>query len=155
MLSLKSLDGARVEIPASCIQVVMKPSDDSAPSSVLYDLGSGPEISKLSDQYGFVKKLVSDSSGIPNPIELCVVEMISSNEDGSPVYGTGKIFIARSRIQGRIEVLDDPNGVKSRLFIDWCGNVSQFRVTDSLDDMDGIEPAVPVELPAPALIEGS
>lgn len=137
MLTLHTVDDTRLELPASCVLAVMQPSDDSAPSSILYDLGPGLEISKLSDQYGFVKKLVVDSSGIMNPIEIRVVEPVSSEEGQS--YGEGKVFFARSRIQARQELKDAEDGAKSLLYIHLFGNVTKFRLLDTLDELDGVE----------------
>ena len=63
MLHLKTAAGERLEIPAGCIIAVMRPCDGINPSAIMYDMGAGPAVDQLSDQYGFV--LGGPTIGLP------------------------------------------------------------------------------------------
>jgi hypothetical protein len=142
MLHLKTAAGERLEIPAVCIMAVMKPCNGINPAAIIYDVGTGPQADQLADQYGYVKKAVIDSQGMVNPLEVRIIEQVTIGTDADAVTGfhEGRMFIARDRIVGRREVLDDPHGVKARLFIRLFDRPNTINVADTLDEIDGIEP---------------
>ncbi|WP_103728934.1 hypothetical protein [Novosphingobium sp. HII-3] len=143
MLHLKTAAGERLEIPAACIIAVMKPCDGVNPCAIIADVGMGPQVDQLSDQYGFVKKAVADSAAIVNPIELRLVEPVQPAEggDAAPVMAEGRMFLARSQITSRREVLGDANGIRARLTVQLLGRPMAINVADTLDELDGIVPA--------------
>lgn len=148
MLHLKTAAGERLEIIASSILAVFKPCDHVQPSAIIFDMGTGMQFEALSDQYGFVKKAVIDNMAMINPIEVRLVEGTQIGVDtrtGQPVmaapFNEGRLFIPRDMIVGRREIVDDPNGIKAKLFLDMRGKRMVFNVADTLDEMDGVEPA--------------
>lgn len=143
MLKLNLAGGGRIEVPGYAIIAIMKPGGDTAnPSSLLYDMGEGPRVDQLGDQYGFVKKLAIDSGFIVNGFEADIVECGSREEEGKPVpvINYGKIFTSREKIVARRDI---PNSVdaKARIYVAAGGGSIGFDVTQSLDEMDGIDPA--------------
>ncbi|KMS59968.1 hypothetical protein V474_07650 [Novosphingobium barchaimii LL02] len=137
-----------MEIPAACIIAVMKPCDGANPCSIIFDAGAGPLVDQLSDQYGFVKKAAVDGMAMVNAIELRIVEPVPpADGEAAPVMAEGKLFCARSRITGRREVIDDPAGIRAKLFVDLFGKPMTINVADTLDEMDGVDPA-PVAIPS-------
>lgn len=149
MLHLKTAAGERLEIPGYAIIAVMKPCDGVNPSAIIFDMGTGPQIDQLSDQYGFVKKLAIDAQAMVNPAEVRILEPVAI--DGDAVgYHEGRMFFSRDRIVGRREVAGDPNGIAAKLFVDLLGKPLAISIADTLDDLDGVEaePAAPVAQPA-------
>ncbi|GEM_PF-1564383 len=147
MLHLKTADGARLEIPATAIIAVMKPSDGVNPCAIIFDMGAGPQVDQLSDQYGFVKKLANDGQALVNPIELRIIEQLNVGDgaEAMTAHGEGRIFFARDRISGRREVKGDPHGINATIYVNLFGQPTSISVADTLDEMDGVEPT-----PAPA-----
>lgn len=147
MLHLKTAAGERLEIPAAFIIAVMKPCDGANPAAIIFDMGAGPQVDQLSDQYGFVKKAVIDSQGIINPVEVRIIEQVAIGTGADAVTGfhEGRMFIARDRIVGRREVLDDPNGIRARLFLSLFDRPSAISVADTLDEIDGVESVAPAK----------
>lgn len=147
MLHLKTAAGERLEIPAVCIIAVMKPCNGVNPAAIIFDMGAGPQVDQLADQYGFVKKAVIDSQGIINPVEVRIIEQLRIGEGDDAVTGfhEGRMFVARDRIAGRREVLDDLNGIRARLLLNLFDRPTQISVADTLDEIDGVEPAVPAK----------
>ncbi|WP_134094061.1 hypothetical protein [Novosphingobium sp. PhB55] len=153
---MKTAAGERLEIPAGCIIAVMRPCDGINPSAIIYDMGAGPAIDQLSDQYGCVKKTVLDAAGIINPIEVKIVEAVTlgEGEEAATALQQGRMIFARSRIEGRREVIGDPNGIRAGLFVNLTGQTMRINVADTLDELDGVEadhapiaPPVPMPLP--------
>ena len=156
MLHLKTAAGERLEIPAGCIIAVMRPCDGINPSAIMYDMGAGPAIDQLSDQYGFIKKTVQDAGGMINPIEVKIVEAVSvgEGEEAATALQQGRMIFARSRIEGRREVIGDPNGIRAGLFVNLTGQTMRINVADTLDELDGVEAdtdpvAAPIPMPLP------
>ena len=148
MLHLKTAAGERLEIPAYAIIAVMKPCDGVNPSAIIFDMGEGPQIDQLADQYGFVKKLAIDAQAMVNPVEVRILEPVAI--DGEQVgYKEGRMFFSRDRIVGRREVKDDANGTRAKLFVDLLGKPMAISIADTLDELDGVEaePAAPVAMP--------
>ena len=148
MLHLKTAAGERLEIPAYAIIAVMKPCGGANPSAVIFDMGAGPQVDQLSDQYGFVKKLAIDTQAMVNPVEVRALEPVSV--DGDQVsFHEGRMLFSRDRIVGRREVKDDANGIRAKLFVDLLGKPMAISVADTLDELDGMEgePAAPVAQP--------
>lgn len=137
MLHLKTAQGERLELPAHAIIAVMQPSSGDNPSAIIFDMGMGPQIDQLGDQYGFVKKLIADSNSMVNPIEIRVVEPVP---DGDGATAEGRMFFPRDRIAGRREVKDDQRGVRSTLFVNLLGKPIVINAADTLDELDGIGP---------------
>ncbi|GLT00138.1 hypothetical protein GCM10007897_15220 [Sphingobium jiangsuense] len=137
MLHLKTAQGERLELPAHAIIAVMRPSSGDNPSAIIFDMGMGPQIDQLGDQYGFVKKLIADSNAMVNPIEIRVVEPVP---DGDGATAEGRMFFPRDRIAGRREVKDDQRGVRSTLFVNLLGKPIVINAADTLDELDGIGP---------------
>lgn len=152
MLHLKTAAGERLEIPAGCIIAVMRPCDGINPSAIIHDMGAGPTIDQLSDQYGRVKKTVLDAGGIINPIEVKIVEAVSvgEGEEVTTALQQGRMIFARSRIEGRREVLTDPNGIRAGLFVNLTGRTIRINVADTLDELEGVEAdGAPITAPSP------
>ena len=148
MLHLKTAAGERLEIPAYSIIAVMKPCDGVNPSAIIFDMGAGPQVDQLSDQYGFVKKLANDAQAMVNPVEVRILEPVTV--DGEQIgYREGRMLFSRDRIVGRREVKDDANGIRAKLFVDLLGKPMAISVADTLDELDGVEgePAAPVAQP--------
>ncbi|GLV22020.1 hypothetical protein TomMM35A_18730 [Sphingobium sp. TomMM35A] len=148
MLHLKTAAGERLEVPAYAIIAVMKPCDGVNPSAIIFDMGEGPQIDQLGDQYGFVKKLVNDAQAMVNPVEVRILELVAI--DGEQVgYREGRMFFSRDRIVGRREVKDSANGICAKLFVDLLGKPTAISIADTLDELDGVEaePATPVAMP--------
>lgn len=142
MLHLKTANKERLEIPESAIIAVMKPSDGVNPSGLIYDMGSGPQIEQLADQYGYLKKMAIDSEAIVNPMEVRIIEQhkVGDGEEAIVAYQEGRMFFSRLRIVGRKEKIGDPNGVNAVLYVDLLGKAMALQVADTLDEMDGVEP---------------
>ncbi|PZQ56280.1 MAG: hypothetical protein DI555_06610 [Novosphingobium pentaromativorans] len=159
MLLLNTAAGERLEIPAGCVIVVMRPCNGINPSAIMYDMGEGAIVDQLSNPYGVVKKTVLDAGGIINPIEVKLLEPVlgDTGDEASTTLAQGRMIFARSRIVGRREVLEDPNGVRSRLFVDLAGNPIRINVADTLDELDGVEAGDPVDanIPIPLPSEGA
>lgn len=152
MLHLKTAAGERLEIPAGCIIAVMRPCDGINPSAIIYDMGAGPAIDQLSDQYGRVKKTVLDAAGIINPIEVKIIEAVNGGEgeEAVTVLHQGRMIFARSRIEGRREVIGDSNGIRAGLFVNLTGQTIRINVADTLDELDGMEADdAPISAPIP------
>lgn len=128
MLHLKTERGERLELPATAVIAVMKASDGSSPSTLVYDLGYGPQIDRLSDQYGFVRKLVLDAQALVNPIEIRVLEADRQE---------GRMTFSRERIIARREVHEHPEGANTILVVDLTGNPVRINVMETLDELDG------------------
>jgi len=134
MLRLTTAAGERLEIPGGAIIAVMERVDGANPSTIIFDMGSGPQGDQLSDQYGYVKKLAIDAQAMVNPIEV---------REKAP-SGTARLCFARERIVGRREVKPSVNGINATLFVNLLGKVSALQVSDTFDEMDGVEsPALP------------
>lgn len=139
MLHLTTAASERLGLPAYAIIAVMKPVAGN-PCAIIFDMGAGdgPQVDQLSDQYGFVKKLVVDAQALVNPIEVREV---------TP-EGQARLFFARERIVGRREVKPCVGGINATLFVNLLGKVTALQVADTLDELDGVEPAPAVALPA-------
>lgn len=134
MLRLTTAAGERLEIPGGAIIAVMEPLDGANPSAIIFDMGAGPQVDQLSDDYGFVKRLAIDAMAVVNPIEV---------RERAP-EGEGRMFFARDRIVGRREVKSGVADINSTLFVNLLGKVSPVHVSDTFDEMDGVEaPALP------------
>lgn len=142
MLHLKTANNERLEIPESAIIAVMKPSDGVNPSGLIYDMGSGPQIEQLADQYGHIKKMAIDSAAIVNPMEVRIIEQhqVGEGDEAVIAHQEGRMFFSRLRITGRREKNGDPNGVNAVLYVDLLGKPMALQVADTLDEMDGVEP---------------
>ena len=142
MLHLKTANNERLEIPAYAIIAVMKPSDGTHPSAIIFDMGAGAQVDQLVDQYGHVKKLAIDSQAMVNPIEVRVIEPVGVGEGSDVVsaIGEGRMFFSRDRIAGRREVHGDPDGINATIFVNLLGKPMAINVADTLDEMDGVEP---------------
>lgn len=150
MLHLKTARGERLEILASAILAVMKPTDGINPSSIVYDMGAGPQFDQLADAYGFVKKSVIDSHAMVNPVEVRILEPVQIGEDGAAATAMreGRMFFPRAAIVGRREVNGDPGGIRARLYLNLLGQATAIHVADTLDELDGEDaPAAPVLTP--------
>ena len=153
MLHLKTAAGERLEIPAYAIVAVMKPCDGVNPSAIIFDMGQGPQVDQLSDQYGFVKKLANDALAMVNPVEVRVLEPVAI--DGEQVgYHEGRMFFSRDRIVGRREVKEDANGVRAKLFVDLLGKPTAISIADTLDELDGVEAEPVASVAHPVLTQG-
>lgn len=154
MLHLKTAAGERLEIPASAIIAVMKPCDGVNPAAIIFDMGDGPQVDQLADQYGFVKKAAVDSMAMVNPIEVRILEPVQIGEGDDAMIGfkEGRMFFSRARIIGRREVAGDQHGVNAKLFVDLLGKPMAISVADTFDEMDGVErePRKPVRKVKPA-----
>jgi len=141
MLHLKTDNNERLEIPESAIIAITLPSSGDAPSGIIYDMGSGPQSDHLSDQYGYLKKLVVDAAAIVNPVEVRVIEkhQVGEGEEAIIAHREGKLFFSRLRINGRREKKGDPNGANAILFVDLLGKPMAIEVADTLDELDGVE----------------
>lgn len=159
MLHLKTAAGERLEIPAGCIIAVMKPCDGLNPAGIMYDMGAGLAIDQLSDTYGFVKKSTLDAGGMINPIEVKVIEaVVGEGGDAASAFREGRMIFARSRIEGRRELVGDPNGIRAALFVKFTGQTVRINVADTLDEMDGVEvddAPVPAPTSMPVSVEGA
>jgi len=142
MLHLTTAAGTRLEIPAFAIIAVMKPTGGANPSAIVFDVGTGPKVDQLSDQYGYVKKLAMDAQALVNPIEVREV---------AP-GGDSRLFFARDRIVCRREVKPSVDGINATLFVNLLGKITPIHVADTLDEMDGVDPAAS---PLPVIIEGN
>ena len=149
MLKLNLAAGGRLELPAYALFAVMKPSDGSNPTAVMYDLGAGLQIDQLSDQYGFVRKLALDAAAFENPIEVEIVEKVAG-EDGAPVAALGKVTMSRGSIIGRRDIAASADGERAQLFVQFGQNRMTLLVTESLDEMDGVESQAPAKSATPA-----
>ena len=148
MLHLKTAAGERLEIPDYAIIAVMRPCDGVNPSAIIFDMGQGPQVDQLADQYGFVKKLANDAQVMVNPVEVRILEPVTV-DDEQIGYREGRMLFSRDRIVGRREVKDDANGIRAKLFVDLLGKPMAISVADTLDELDGMEgePAAPVAQP--------
>ena len=148
MLKLNLIAGGRVELPAYALFAVMKPSDGAAPSAVMYDMGSGLQSDQLSDQYGFVRKLALDGGAFENPIEVATVERmdIADAVEGGPATAivNGKITMSRNSIIGRRDIAAGSDGERAQLFLEFGPNRLAVLVSESLDEMDGVESQAPI-----------
>lgn len=153
MLHLKTANNERLEIPPSAIIAVTQPSTGDAPSGIIYDMGGGVQSDHLSDQYGYVKKMVSDAAAIVNPIEVRVIEAVTvgEGEEAVTAHREGRVFFSRLRISARREMKGDPNGVNAILYVDLVGRTQPILVADTLDELDGVEG----ERKAPASTDGA
>jgi hypothetical protein len=142
MLHLKTAAGERLEIPAFAIIAVMRPCDGVNPSAIIFDMGAGPQVDQLADQYGFVKKLAIDGQAMVNPLEVRILEPVQLGEGAEAITGLkeGRMFFARDRIAGRREVKDDASGINAKLFVNLLGKPMAISIADTLDELDGIEP---------------
>lgn len=130
MFNLKTANNERLEIFGNTIIAVMKPCNGVNPCAIVHDMGQGMRVDQLSDQYGYVKKLLTDSTSIINAIEVRIVE--GGNE--------GKLFFSRNAIVSRREVKGGADGINAVLAVDLFGRLSEITVADTLDEMDGVEP---------------
>ncbi|PZR83592.1 MAG: hypothetical protein DI537_34670 [Stutzerimonas stutzeri] len=153
MLHLKTARGERLEILATAILAVMKPTDGVNPASIVYDMGAGPQFDQLANAYGFVKKSLLDSHAMVNPIEVRILEpvQIGDGDEAATALREGRMFFPRAAIIGRREVTGDPGGIRARLYINLLGKASAIHVADTLDELDGEEPA-PLSASAPAIV---
>ena len=142
MLRLTTANSERLEIPGFAIIAVMKPSDGVYPCAIIFDMGAGPQVDQLCDQYGHVKKLAIDSQSIVNPIEIRVIEQVQvgQGEGATTAFGEGRMFFARDRIVGRREVRGNPNGINATIFVNLLGKPMAINTADTLAEMDGEEP---------------
>lgn len=142
MLHLKTANNERLEIPETAIIAVMQPSDGVNPSGLIYDMGSGPQIEQLADQYGHIKKMAIDSAAIVNPMEVRIIEQhkVGEGEEAIIAHQEGRMFFSRLRITGRREKIGDANGVNAIVYVDLLGKPMALQVADTLDEMDGVEP---------------
>lgn len=151
MLRLTTANGERLEIPGYAIIAVMKPSDGIYPCAIIFDMGAGPQVDQLCDQYGHVKKLAIDSQAFVNPIEVRVIEQVQVGQGDEAVaaFAEGRMFFARDRILGRREVKGDPNGVNATIFVNLLGSPMAISTGDTLNEMDGEEPHMEGAAPLP------
>jgi len=142
MLHLKTANNERLEIPPSAIIAVMKPSDGVNPGALIYDIGAGPQIEQLADQYGYLKKMAIDAAAIINPVELRIIErhQVGEGAESLLAHQEGRLFISRMAITGRREKRDDPNGINAIVYANLLGKPMAINVADTLDEMDGVEP---------------
>lgn len=136
MLHLKTALGERLEIPGYAIIGVMKPSSGDNPSAIIFDMGTGPQIDQLADQYGFVKKLAIDAQAMINPVEVRVIEQIDGD---SGAYAEGRMFFSRERIAARREKKGTENGINAMLYVDLLGKPMAINIAETLDELDGVE----------------
>lgn len=129
MLRLKLESGARFELPAAAISLVEQMAEGGG-CAVVFDLGDGVEDARLSDEYGYVKKQVLAARALGNPLEVTIV-----NDQGRK----GKVLLSRDRIIARREVLDGQAGVNTLLTIQQGVGAFKLQVTDTFDQMDGVE----------------
>lgn len=148
MLKLNLAAGGRLELPGYALLAVMKPSDGSNPSSVIYDLGAGVQIDPLADQYGFVRKLARDGGTFENPIEVETIEKLAGESADAVTVARGKITMSRTAIVGRRDLMDDADGARAQLFVRFGTATSTLLVSESLDQMDGIDTAQPASAAA-------
>ncbi len=135
MITLKTKEGGRFELPQSAIRIVEEQPEGTI---IVYDMGEGQlSHEALLDQYGYVKKQVLDASGIDNPFETRVVD---NTEDGAH-----RITFNRAAIIGRKELHEDPNGAKTVLFVNFGAGVTRIFSADTMNEMDGIEEAKPAK----------
>ena len=149
MLKLNLAAGGRLELPAFALFAVMKPSDGANPAAVIHDLGAGLQVDQLSDQYGFVRKLALDGAAFENPIEIEIVEKIAG-EDGATVAARGKVTMSRNSIIGRRDIAAGADGERAQLFVQFGQNRVTLLVSESLDEMDGVESQAPAKSATPA-----
>lgn len=140
MLHLKTDKGERLELPASAVIAVMKPSTGENPCSLLFDMGGGPTTEKLGDQFGYVRKLVADSQLLVNAIELTIIEPSQAADAKPGDTAEGVIYFSRDRIMGRREVIEDSKPAGAILYVNLFGHAQPIRVANTLDEMDGVEP---------------
>lgn len=137
MLNLKTASGERLEIPESAVQAVTKPSNGLADCGVIFDVGSGPQAEMLTDQYGFVKKLIVDSRAMINAVELSAVEPDNSEGAEPGAVAIGKLYLSRDRITARKEIKGDPRGINAIIFAELFGRTQAISIAETLDEMDG------------------
>ncbi|MGC4250438.1 MAG: hypothetical protein QM605_02935 [Sphingobium sp.] len=144
MLHLKTAHNERLEIPESAIIALMKPSDGVNPGALMFDMGGGPQIEQLADQYGHLKKMAIDSAAIVNPIEVRIIEAAAVGEgaEAMTAYREGRMFFSRLRIVGRREKKGDPNGVNAIVYVDLLGKAMALQVAD---DLEAIVPELPAD----------
>lgn len=150
MLKLNLAAGGRLEVPPFAVIGVMKPAGEGTnPSAVLYDMGEGPRVDQLSDQYGFVKKLCIDGNVFDNVVEMEIVEKTTTMIDDVPVQvsNRGKLAVSRSRLVARRD-MPDGGDAKARIYIAAGTGSMAFDITQTLDEMDGIDPADVKQKPA-------
>jgi hypothetical protein len=145
MLYLTTARKERLEIPPACVTAVMRPSGGTAPGALVFDLGFGPQVEQLDNDYGWVKRIIIDCGVMANPVELRILEPAAEGNG----LAEGLMFVSRQRIVGRREVLDDPAGVRARLFVDLIGKTTPVSIADTLDDLDGIAAPAPLTATQP------
>lgn len=148
-MKLNLAAGGRLELPAYALFAVMKPSDGANPAAVMYDLGAGLQIDQLSDQYGFVRKLALDGAAFENPIEVEIVEKVTG-EDGVTDAVRGKVTMSRNSIIGRRDIAAGADGERAQIFVQFGAGRMTLLVSESLDEMDGVESQASAQSATPA-----
>lgn len=142
MLNLNLATGGRLEIPGYALLSVMKPADETAPSSVMYDVGAGLKVDQLADQYGYVRKLAIDADAFVNGLSVDIIErheIVGDDGETKIEALAGAMMLSRNSIIARRDTPDGADGVRAELTVRFGQDITAtIQVTQSLDELDGI-----------------
>lgn len=87
MLELKLKDRCKFDLPPTSIHIVEEDPEDGC--VIAYDLGQGMMTEQLSDQFGYVRKKLSEQ---PSMVQWAEFHICYMTEDDAPKAATKRLY---------------------------------------------------------------
>jgi hypothetical protein len=128
MLTIKLKDGGEADIPFGSVLMLEERSDKSA--TIVYNLdGQQNQMDETADNYGFLKKKLTDNLSIIKPIEVT-----NKKEDKEL-----RLLISEDYIMARRDITDKENPHKTRVTLNVRGAIFPLDIMQTRAKLDGAD----------------
>lgn len=130
MLTLNLAEGGQSDIPFASVLFIEEKADDDKLVSVVYSLdGQTTEKMDVTDNYGYLKKKLTDNNAITRPIEV-TTNFLDKKQ---------RLYISENYILTRRDIMDEENPCNTSLVIRVNGPLIKVDVIETRAQLDGAD----------------